>query len=143
MYWRRPASSVPTTWMCPLGAGQIHTCSHAGGITRALHRATSSAPSGWPSLVDVAEPLAPAATLPAGTVGRDSAQAHRSTAVPRRRWPPTAAVAVGGQPKFSKYRLGVGPRWPWYFDPVAPLPYGRSAGVVICMKLIWPIFMPG
>ena len=20
--------------------------------------------------------------------------------------------------KFSKYRDGVGPRWPWYFDPV-------------------------
>ena len=19
--------------------------------------------------------------------------------------------------KFSKYRLGVGPRWPWYFEP--------------------------
>ena len=45
--------------------------------------------------------------------------------------------------KFSKYRLGVGPRWPWYFEPVAPLPYGRSAGVVISMKLIWPIFIPG
>jgi hypothetical protein len=26
--------------------------------------------------------------------------------------------------KFSKYRLGVGPRWPWYFEPRAPLPYG-------------------
>ena len=45
--------------------------------------------------------------------------------------------------KFSQYRLGVGPRWPWYFEPVAPLPYGRSAGVVISMKLIWPIFIPG
>ena len=37
--------------------------------------------------------------------------------------------------KFSKYRLGVGPRWPWYFEPRAPLPYGWSAGVVIIMKL--------
>ena len=28
-------------------------------------------------------------------------------------------------------------------QPRAPLPYGLSAGVVICMKLTWPIFMPG
>ena len=23
----------------------------------------------------------------------------------------------GSRRKFSKYRLGVGPRWPWYFEP--------------------------
>ena len=28
--------------------------------------------------------------------------------------------------KFSKYRLGVGPRWPWYFDPRP----GRAVGLV-------------
>ena len=45
--------------------------------------------------------------------------------------------------KFSKYRLGVGPRWPWYFEPRADEPYGLSAGVVIRRKLTWPIFIPG
>ena len=91
-------------------------------------------------VVDVGEALAPASARPAGTVGRDAAQAG----IDRRRYPAVlAANRRAGQPKFSKYRLGVGPRWPWYFDPVAPLPYGRSAGVVISMKLIWPIFMPG
>ena len=45
--------------------------------------------------------------------------------------------------KFSWYRLGVGPRWPLYLDPSVLDPYGTSAEVVIWMKLIWPIFMPG
>jgi hypothetical protein len=30
-----------------------------------------------------------------------------------------------------------------YFEPSAREPYGWSAAVVICRKLIWPIFMPG
>ena len=47
-YCRRPASSVPTAWRWPFGRGQIHTSVHAGGIVKALQRATSSAPSGSP-----------------------------------------------------------------------------------------------
>ena len=38
---------------------------------------------------------------------------------------------------------GLGPVWPWYFDP---MPRSRRAGrlrVVIRRKLIWPIFIPG
>ena len=30
-YWRRPAASVPTAWMCPRGSAQIQTSSQAGG----------------------------------------------------------------------------------------------------------------
>ena len=45
--------------------------------------------------------------------------------------------------KFCQYRLGVGPRCPWYFDPSDPEPYGVSAGSDICTKESWPIFMPG
>ena len=35
-----------------------------------------------------------------------------------------------------------GPAWPWYFEPIAELPYGLSAGSVICTNEIWPIFIP-
>ena len=48
----------------------------------------------------------------------------------------------GSVVKFCQYRLGVGPRWPWYFDPSASLPYGADAGSVSCMKDSWPIFIP-
>jgi hypothetical protein len=37
-----PAASVPTAWMCPVGSGEIQTSRHAGGMTRALSRATTS-----------------------------------------------------------------------------------------------------
>ena len=45
--------------------------------------------------------------------------------------------------KFLKYRLGVGPFWPLYFEPIDEAPYGVAAGSLICMKEICPIFMPG
>ncbi len=32
--------------------------------------------------------------------------------------------------KFCQYFDGVGPRWPWYFEPIAPVPYGVAAGSV-------------
>ena len=44
--------------------------------------------------------------------------------------------------KFCQYRLGVGPIWPWYFEPSSPLPYGFSAGSLSCTNEIWPIFIP-
>jgi len=44
--------------------------------------------------------------------------------------------------KFCQYLLGVGPRWPWYFEPSDELPYGADAGSDICMKETCPIFMP-
>ena len=53
----------------------------------------------------------------------------------------TRIIASSG--KFCQYRLGVGPRWPWYFDPSAPEPYGVSAGSDICTNESWPIFIPG
>jgi hypothetical protein len=50
-YWRRPAASVPTAWLWPSGSGQIHTSSHAGGMTSVLMRDSvaalvTGAPSG-------------------------------------------------------------------------------------------------
>ena len=44
--------------------------------------------------------------------------------------------------KFFQYRLGVGPRWPWYFEPRPALPYGVEAGSVSWTNEIWPIFIP-
>ena len=44
--------------------------------------------------------------------------------------------------KFCQYRLGVGPRWPWYFEPIPSDPYGRSAGSESCTNESWPIFIP-
>ena len=32
--------------------------------------------------------------------------------------------------KFCQYFDGVGPRWPWYFEPISPVPYGVAAGSV-------------
>src|ERR1700722_3331901 len=53
-------------------------------------------------------------------------------------------LLLGGQGrKFSKYRLGVGPLCPWYFEPRPDDPYGLSAGVVMRRKLIWPLFLTG
>src|SRR5581483_394416 len=43
--------------------------------------------------------------------------------------------------KFFQYRLGVGPRCPWYLEPSAVVPYGADAGSVSCMNDSWPIFM--
>ena len=51
-------------------------------------------------------------------------------------------VAQGSR-KFCQYRLGVGPRCPWYFDPIPSEPYGRSAGSVSWTNDSWPIFMRG
>ena len=45
--------------------------------------------------------------------------------------------------KFFQYRLGVGPRWPWYFEPSPLEPYGCSAGSDICTNDSWPIFISG
>ena len=36
----------------------------------------------------------------------------------------------------------VGSDWPWYFDPSSGEPYGRSTGLDIWKKLIWPIRIP-
>ena len=43
--------------------------------------------------------------------------------------------------KFCQYRDGVGPRWPWYFEPSDAVPYGFEVGSLSCMKEIWPIFI--
>jgi len=45
--------------------------------------------------------------------------------------------------KFCQYLDGVGPRWPWYLEPMSPVPYGVAAGSVSCTKEIWPIFISG
>ena len=45
--------------------------------------------------------------------------------------------------KFCQYRLGVGPRCPWYFEPIPSEPYGRSAGSVSWTNDSWPIFIRG
>ena len=49
----------------------------------------------------------------------------------------------GSSAKFCQYRLGVGPRCPWYLEPIPSEPYGRSAGSDSCTNEIWPIFIPG
>src|SRR5205814_9533976 len=36
--------------------------------------------------------------------------------------------------KFCQYLDGVGPRWPWYLEPMSPVPYGVAAGSVSCTK---------
>ena len=60
---------------------------------------------------------------------------------------PDEARAAGDEDghvsKFFQYRLGVGPCWPLYFEPISAEPYGVAAGSVICMKEICPIFIPG
>ncbi len=43
--------------------------------------------------------------------------------------------------KFFQYRLGVGPRWPWYLEPRPSLPYGCSAASVSWTNESWPIFI--
>jgi len=45
--------------------------------------------------------------------------------------------------KFCQYLDGVGPRCPWYFEPIPPVPYGVSAASVSWTKEIWPIFISG
>ena len=45
--------------------------------------------------------------------------------------------------KFCQYLDGVGPRCPWYFEPIAPVPYGVSAASVSWTNEIWPIFISG
>src|SRR5205085_7952447 len=50
---------------------------------------------------------------------------------------------VGSRWKFCQYFDGVGPRWPWYFEPSSRLPYGVAAGSLSWTKEICPIFMPG
>jgi hypothetical protein len=45
--------------------------------------------------------------------------------------------------KFCQYREGVGPRCPWYFDPISPVPYGVFAGSLSWTKEICPIFISG
>src|SRR5207248_197576 len=41
--------------------------------------------------------------------------------------------------KFCQYRDGVGPFWPWYFEPRPPVPYGASAGSDRWTNESWPI----
>jgi hypothetical protein len=46
---------------------------------------------------------------------------------------------------FAKSRWNadaVGSDWPWYFEPSDGDPYGRSTGLDILKKEIWPIFIP-
>src|SRR5918997_1389614 len=57
MYCRRPAASVPTAWMWPLGRGQIHTCSQAGGMTSSRQRSTSESASRTPVWSRKTKPL--------------------------------------------------------------------------------------
>ena len=45
--------------------------------------------------------------------------------------------------KFCQYLDGVGPRCPWYFEPIPPVPYGVSAASVSWTNEIWPIFISG
>ncbi len=44
--------------------------------------------------------------------------------------------------KFFQYFDGVGPRWPWYFDPSLSAPYGVSAGSVSSTNESCPIGIP-
>jgi len=46
-------------------------------------------------------------------------------------------------PKFFQYRLGVGPRCPWYLEPSPPDPYGFSAASESCTNESCPIFISG
>ncbi len=50
---------------------------------------------------------------------------------------------VGAFWKFCQYLEGVGPRWPWYLEPISPVPYGVCAGSVSWTNEIWPIFISG
>lgn len=61
--------------------------------------------------------------VPLGAISRLRWQFPRpQTRCGRGNTPQMAQVAPNQVLKFSKYRLGVGPRWPWYFEPRAPLP---------------------
>ena len=47
------------------------------------------------------------------------------------------------RPSKSRWKAdAVGWLWPWYFDPSSAVPYGRSTGLDIRKKLIWPIRIP-
>src|SRR5580765_3883127 len=48
MYWRRPAASVPTAWMCPWGHGQTHTSLQAAGMANVSVRSRVEASTGEP-----------------------------------------------------------------------------------------------
>ncbi len=48
---------------------------------------------------------------------------------------------AGSRSKFCQYLLGVGPFWPWYFEPSSPEPYGLSAGSESWTNESWPIFI--
>jgi hypothetical protein len=37
----------------------------------------------------------------------------------------------------------VGRDWPWYLEPMSPVPYGVCAGSVSWTNEIWPIFISG
>ena len=56
---------------------------------------------------------------------------------------PAAPLRHDASSKFFQYRLGVGPRWPWYFEPSPLEPYGWSVGSAIWTNESWPIFISG
>ena len=57
--------------------------------------------------------------------------------------PVTKTLSALSSTKFFQYRLGVGPRCPWYFEPSPLDPYGADAGSVSCTNETCPIFIPG
>ena len=75
--------------------------------------------------------------LPGRTQRMDDVPAHEA------RPPGDEDHPVGSRWKFCQYLEGVGPRWPWYFEPSSPLPYGVAAGSLSCTNEIWPIFISG
>ncbi len=79
---------------------------------------------------------------PATEVGRPVERVVSSSAIRRNR---SGLGALAGRRPASKSRWNadaVGSDWPWYLEPSSLLPYGRSTGLDIRKKLIWPIFMP-
>jgi len=54
----------------------------------------------------------------------------------------SAALGIRGPAKSRWNADAVGSDWPWYFDPSDGEPYGRSTGLDILKKEIWPIFIP-
>ncbi len=99
--------------------------------------------------------------VPSGDLALDVVERRRSSRVPnerphllsglRQRAHDVTADEAGGardedhavSSKFRQYLLGVGPRWPWYFDPSPLDPYGCSVGSAICTNDSWPIFISG
>ena len=121
-----------------LSAWRSRRLSSTSSSTRPFHRTHGTGPNSVP---------ASDRNVPAWTSAtRDAAAEVASTSRPRRS-SPSGYFRVGSpvaRPA-SKSRWNadaVGSDWPWYFDPSSGEPYGRSTGLDILKKLIWPIRIP-